>query len=233
MSVTTTWVMPVYNEIVELPECIESIKNQTVAPEEVIIIDDCSTDGTPEYIHNSFPDATLVRNESHVGMGIGRNLGVRMAVGDVIVMADTAIYRSDRNALVKSEFNKRPEIAASFAYGLVRRLEDPVDGLLNQSVPAWQAMDWDLKTNSCHIPLPGSAVRKEVMIKHPFSEESPHHELYQRVFYEIIKNYPVSYLRQNVVIWTRGTSKRNKVIANKIKDDFYASIGIKTYYSVA
>lgn len=232
MSVKTTWVLPVYDEMVELPECIESIKNQTEAPDEVIIVDDSSADGTGDYVKRVFPDAVLVRNREHVGMGVGRNLGVRMASGDVIVMADTAIYRNDRNARVKRDFERNPGIAASFGYGLVRRLEDEVGDRLNEPINLHAPIDWDF-TGPCHIPLPGAAIRKEVMLEHPFSEDSPHHELYQKVFYEIIKRYPISYLRQNVVIWTRGTSKRNKSLGNKVKDDFYKSIGIHTNYSGA
>ena len=41
-----TVIVPAYNESDSLADTIQSLKMQTVPPEEIIVIDDCSTDGT-------------------------------------------------------------------------------------------------------------------------------------------------------------------------------------------
>ena len=43
-------VMTTYNGLKYISEQLESIKNQTVLPDEVLIYDDRSTDGTYEYV---------------------------------------------------------------------------------------------------------------------------------------------------------------------------------------
>ncbi len=52
-------VMAVYNSMPYLPAAVESILNQTFKDFEFIIINDCSTDGSAEYL-NSLDDPRLV-----------------------------------------------------------------------------------------------------------------------------------------------------------------------------
>lgn len=84
-------VIPAYNEEAYLADCLQAINKQTIAPDEVIVVDNNSTDKTAE-IARQFPFVRLV-NEPKQGLFHSRNHGMDLATGDVIgrIDADTVI----------------------------------------------------------------------------------------------------------------------------------------------
>src|SRR5262249_44576812 len=68
---------------------IQSVLNQTFSPEEILVIDDGSTDGTPDFVAEIFPSVTLVRYETNRGAAAARNTGLTMASGDFIAFLDS------------------------------------------------------------------------------------------------------------------------------------------------
>lgn len=83
--------IPVYNEAAHLSACLQAIARQTVTPDEVIVVDNNSTDGSYA-VAESFAFVTLLR-EPRQGVVHARNRGFDMAHGDVIarIDADTLI----------------------------------------------------------------------------------------------------------------------------------------------
>ncbi len=77
------------NEMSHLEEWWESLEAQTRLPDEVVIVDGGSDDGTWEYLQSVKPPFTL-RLESYPGSNIsaGRNRAVRLAAYDVIAVTD-------------------------------------------------------------------------------------------------------------------------------------------------
>lgn len=69
-----------------LRECLEALRRQRHAPHEVLIIDDGSTDDVPN-IARQFAEFGYHRQE-HAGLSAARNLGMKMATGDVIAYTD-------------------------------------------------------------------------------------------------------------------------------------------------
>lgn len=58
---------------------------------EVVIVDDCSTDGTNEFLHNyceQHPYIRTVRNEQSKGLCHARNVGIRNSTGEIIAFID-------------------------------------------------------------------------------------------------------------------------------------------------
>ena len=83
--------MSVYNGAKYLSEAINSIMTQTFSEFEFIIIDDGSTDATPEILYeHSRKDSRLVcvTLEKNAGLAHGLNLGIRKANGDIIARMD-------------------------------------------------------------------------------------------------------------------------------------------------
>ena len=81
-------IIPVYNEARFLKRCLDSVKNQNVAFDEVIIIDDCSTDDSFA-ICKQYKDFTVLRNEKNCGVSYTRNKGIKHATGDYITFLDS------------------------------------------------------------------------------------------------------------------------------------------------
>ena len=83
--------MPTYNtEAAMLKEAVESILNQTFRDFEFIIIDDGSTDESPEYLRSlTDPRVRIIRNDVNQGIARSLNRGMRMASGKYIARMDS------------------------------------------------------------------------------------------------------------------------------------------------
>ncbi len=79
-------VIPAFNVAPYLEEAIASVRRQTVPPDEIIIVDDQSTDGTWELAQTL--GATALRTGHNAGAGRARNLGIRASAGDVVAFLD-------------------------------------------------------------------------------------------------------------------------------------------------
>ena len=87
-------IIPAYNRRHTLKRCIDSVLNQTYRNFEIIIVDDCSTDGTMEFIEDEYGMVTeinivYVRNDSNLGASASRNVGVSYASGEYIAFQDS------------------------------------------------------------------------------------------------------------------------------------------------
>ena len=83
-------VMPVYNQKKFLRESIESILNQTFEDFELIVINDCSTDGSLRII-KSYKDKRikLIENKKNIGTVKTRNKGLKAVKGKYIAIMDS------------------------------------------------------------------------------------------------------------------------------------------------
>src|SRR5258708_4350216 len=81
-------VIPAYNHARFLRETIESVLVQTLPPDEVIVVDDGSTDETPAILASYSSRLTVVRQDNR-GFSAARNTGAARASGDVIAFLDS------------------------------------------------------------------------------------------------------------------------------------------------
>ena len=84
-------IMPTYNTPREfLENAIQSILRQTYGDFEFIIVDDCSTDDTEEYLR-SIADSRIrvIRNQTNLGITKSLNIGLREARGEYIARMDS------------------------------------------------------------------------------------------------------------------------------------------------
>ncbi|HRU60981.1 MAG TPA: glycosyltransferase family A protein, partial [Bacteroidia bacterium] len=84
-------VIPSYNRIRFLPETIDSILKQTCQDFEILVVDDGSTDHTPEIIrnrYNQFPNLRLIE-QVNSERGTARNNGFRLAKGKYVIFIDS------------------------------------------------------------------------------------------------------------------------------------------------
>lgn len=93
-------VIPVYNDWIPLERCMHSLSRQTNAPSfEVIVVDDGSTQAAPEFVRGSNYEYPLVLvRQSHAGISVARNQGIRAAKGTVLLFVD-ADCKLDTNCL--------------------------------------------------------------------------------------------------------------------------------------
>jgi glycosyltransferase involved in cell wall biosynthesis len=80
-------IIAVYNGVDRLREAIASIRAQELAPFEIIVVDDGSTDGTAEVIASHGAALNALRQE-HAGVSVAHNLALRHARGEAIAFLD-------------------------------------------------------------------------------------------------------------------------------------------------
>lgn len=82
--------MPTYNGERFLKEQLDSIYNQTIVPDEVIVVDDCSTDGTISILEEYKKKYGLKYwvNEKNLGYNKNFEKAISLCTGDYIVLSD-------------------------------------------------------------------------------------------------------------------------------------------------
>jgi len=88
-------IVPVYNVEKYLEKCLESIVNQTYDNLEIILVNDCSTDGSEEIIKkfkSKHKNILYFKNEKNSGAAYSRNVALKKATGDYIGFIDSDDY---------------------------------------------------------------------------------------------------------------------------------------------
>jgi glycosyltransferase involved in cell wall biosynthesis len=83
-------IIPCYNEKNTINAIIDAVRNSPYPHKEIIIIDDCSTDGTREKLKNEISPlvAKIIYHEVNQGKGAALRSGIAAARGDVVIIQD-------------------------------------------------------------------------------------------------------------------------------------------------
>lgn len=120
-------IVPTYNRLNVVCRALQSIVEQTYRPIEVIIVDDCSNDGTADYIQSlcfSIPVrvVTLLKNE---GPGFARNAGLACAKGKYVAFLDSddwwAPYKLERQVAILEAINCSSEFILYSPFIFIRK----------------------------------------------------------------------------------------------------------------
>jgi glycosyltransferase involved in cell wall biosynthesis len=84
---TVSVYIPAYNAADFLPRCLAGLLTQTHPPDEILVIDDGSRDGTAE-IARAYPQVTLIRHCRNLGLGAARNTALRAAKNELVASLD-------------------------------------------------------------------------------------------------------------------------------------------------
>jgi len=126
--------LPIYNEERELARCLERIL-ASPAPYEIIAVDDCSTDATPQILaRQSDPRLRIVRHSRNLGKGGAIQTALTHARGDVVIIQDADTEYDPRDyvallALYWQEMERNPN-ARAVVYGVRDLSSQPLIGHL-------------------------------------------------------------------------------------------------------
>jgi GT2 family glycosyltransferase len=102
MDTLASVIIVTYNHKRYLEQCINSVLKQDY-PYEVIIIDNCSQDGSAQQVRENYPGVKLIESEENRGYGAGTNTGISHAIGEYIAILnpDTIVETGWLRNLVK------------------------------------------------------------------------------------------------------------------------------------
>lgn len=83
---TVSVVIVTYNSRRSIEACLNALAASSYPVHETIVVDNASSDLTPDLVRLRFPGATLVRNESNLGFAAGTNVGIRKSSGDYVLL---------------------------------------------------------------------------------------------------------------------------------------------------
>ncbi len=83
-------VIPCYNEKNSIIDIVNAVRSSPVKPKEIIVVDDCSTDGTKEILATTIAPLVdkIIFHESNQGKGAALRTGVTSATGDIVIIQD-------------------------------------------------------------------------------------------------------------------------------------------------
>lgn len=102
MSPKISIIVPVYNVVEYIEDCLQSVMNQTYLGEmECLLVDDCGTDNSMDVVgrllerYDGPVEFRILRHERNRGLGAARNTGTKNASGDYLFYLDSDDYISD------------------------------------------------------------------------------------------------------------------------------------------
>ena len=85
----TSIVLPNYNGMKWLPDCLAAIFDQTYSNCEVIMVDNNSSDRSLEFVRDNYPGVKVISLHTNEGFASAVNLGIKKAVGTFILLLNT------------------------------------------------------------------------------------------------------------------------------------------------
>ena len=161
--------MCTYNGADFIQAQLESIAEQTLQPDELIVVDDCSTDETVRLVYE-FKSSTKIPvhvtvNEHQLGSTKNFEKAIRLCTGEIIALADQDdVWRSDKLLRIEQHFAAHPQVGVVFSDAEIvdQRLRS-----LNRRL--WQEVGFDhnqkqlLRRNALQVLLPGWTITGATM----------------------------------------------------------------------
>lgn len=92
----STIVIPNYNGINYIEQCLESIYTGTTADVAVIVVDNASTDGSAELVEEKFPQVRMIKNSENTGFSVAVNQGIEASDTPYVILLnnDTRVEKT-------------------------------------------------------------------------------------------------------------------------------------------
>ena len=167
-------IMPAYNCEKFIAKAIESVLAQNVSLE-LIILNDCATDGTERVIQQYLSDQRIryVKNDRNMGVARTRNEGVRMAMGEYVAFLDSDDWwerekLSKQLALIKRE----KKVLCSTG----RELVDINGNLTGREIPVRETITYGMMLKQTWINCSSVLLKREVAEEFPMEHEDSHED---------------------------------------------------------
>lgn len=80
-----------WNTKQHLLNCLNSLSNSKGYTQEIIVVDNGSSDGSCEAVENQFPEVRLIRNKENLGFAKANNIGIRASTGRYVCLVNSDV----------------------------------------------------------------------------------------------------------------------------------------------
>lgn len=168
-------VIPVYNAELFLTQAVDSVLGQTYGNIEIILVDDCSQDGSRQ-IMKAYADRDrrihLLFNDKNRGVAQTRNIGIQAAAGEYIALLD-----SD-DIWIKSKLEKQislmQEKRADVGYGSMDLIDEDGKKIKTFFVPS--TTNYQEMLTRCYFSCSTVVIRASLLKTHLFREDFYHED---------------------------------------------------------
>ena len=206
-------ITPMYNSEKFIEETIKSVINQTYKDWEMIIVDDCSTDNSPNivkpYVDND-NRIKYIRAKSNQGVSHARNLALKEAQGQFIAFLDSDDIWNEEKLEKQINFMKEKDCAISFtSYELIDENNNKLGKVIN--VPSQVDYNTLLKGNILGCL---TVVVDKSKLDFPIKMSGVRHEDYV-LWLSILKKGHIAYgINENLAMYRKSSTSLS---GNKIK----------------
>ncbi len=156
-------VIPVYNGARTIVRTINSVLAQSYPPNEVIVVDDASTDGTCSLVEGKYMSKVqLISLQVNGGSSAARNEGMELATGDYIAFIDADdTWHADKLQLIARALRDNPNIVLFFNRFTQEELEGKrlPEQLKVKELPFMELLPGNFIATSCIVVKNDDALR--------------------------------------------------------------------------
>ncbi len=84
-----SFVIVSWNARQHLLNCLNSLSNPSGCTQEIIVVDNGSTDGSIELVETQFPEVKLIKNKENLGFARANNIGIRASKGRYVCLINS------------------------------------------------------------------------------------------------------------------------------------------------
>jgi len=208
-------IIPTYNYGHYLSEAVNSVLSQTFPIDEIIVVDDGSTDNTEETVR-TFGDKVMYVRKENAGLSAARNTGIEHSTGDLVAFLDADdIWYPEKTEKQVALFEVDEEIGMT--YSCVREFESDTGETITtwcEGKEGWLADDL-LRFEGAAVIAVGSTglIRRDVFEKvGKFDMELRHSEDWD-LSYRISREFKIGFVREILVDYRNHGQNMHKNVA--------------------
>lgn len=199
-------IIPAYNSAHFLAEALESVAAQTFTDWQIVLVDDGSTDNTPEVVapfQQRFGEKLRYIRQENRGVSAARNRGIRSATSEFVAFLDADdIWLPRRLEYSLSTLEDRP--TAGLCYGLLTRID-------SKSVPldTWHGNDAHVEgriaryiyTREVELPCLTVTARRRCIEEAGYFDESMRATEDRDLWLRIARRYEVAFVPEVLALY--------------------------------
>ena len=223
-------IIPTYNGSHFIKETIQSVICQTYPNIEIIVIDDGSTDNTPEIVKSINDPRIIYIRQENAGVSMARNHGISISKGDYIAFLDHddlwLPHKLERQMLL---FKENPMIAMVYSDTFIIKDNNFIIGIYSQKIKFFRGTIFKDLFLSCFITILTVVIKKTVFLEvGPFLPFKICEDY--DIFLKCAAKYPIDYIDEPLAKYRVHESNYSKNYETEVSEcieifDFWKNQG--------